>query len=165
MLDVIEKERDRSLDIGLDLSACNHVVRMVYGLPCDHELLLYRHENWPIPFADVDAHWVKLTILPNSEEKDEFFRTAEIGLLKNLYDQSTEDDKKVLLKKLKNMATLSTTSLKELTPVILNSRPSGSKEKLSQKEKKHEVSTKRDPSGFEYVKTIEEQRLVTTQLS
>ena len=159
-LDVIKKERDRSIDIGLDPSACNHVVRTVYGLPCACELLQYNRENRPIPFDAVDEHWKRLTILPNTEDKNQLIHTVEFGLLKKLYDQSTEDEKKVLLRKLKDLATPTTTSLREPKPVIPKGRPRGSKNKLSQKEK-HEKSTKRDPSGFEYAKTVE--RIVLLQ--
>ena len=48
-LELIKIEKDRSFDIGLDPSACDHVVRTVYGLPCAHQLLQYGRENHPIP--------------------------------------------------------------------------------------------------------------------
>ena len=55
-LDLIKKEKDNSLDIGLDQSACDHVLRTVYGLPCAHELLQYGRENRTIPLGAVDEH-------------------------------------------------------------------------------------------------------------
>lgn len=86
-------------------------------------------------------------------------------MLKKLYDQSTPDEKKAILIKLKLLAMPYLTSLKEPIPVIPKGRPQGSKRKLSRKEMKHESSTKRNPSGFEYAKTKEEARLVVTQSS
>ena len=88
-------------------------------------------------------------------------------LFKKLFDQSTDDKKKVLLRKLKELETPMTTLLKEPTPVVLKGKPHRSKESLSQNEingMKHELSTKRDPSRFEYAKFQEEQHLVVSIL-
>lgn len=57
--------------------------------------------------------------------------TAEFGLLKKLYNQLMEDEKKVLLRILKDLAMLTRMPFKEPKPVIPKGRPSGSKKKLS----------------------------------
>ena len=78
---------------------------------------------------------------------------------KKFFEESTDDQKKALLRKLKDLATPTTISLKEPTPVVPKGRPRGSKQKMSRKEMKHEMSIKRDLSGFEFAKTIEEREL------
>ena len=80
-------------------------------------------------------------------------------LLKKLNNQSTEEERKVILRKIKEIAVPTLTSLKEPSPVIPKGRLCGTKKRLSQKAKKHASLTKRDPSGFEYAKTGEELEL------
>ena len=92
-LDVIKKDRDKSIDIGLDPLVCDHVARTVYGLHCTHELLQYSRKNRPIPIEVVDEHCTRLTILPNTVAKNKLLYTSEFDLLKKFYDQSTEDEK------------------------------------------------------------------------
>lgn len=91
-LDLIKDEDVRSNDIGINPSSCDHVLRTVYGLPCAHELVLYRHANQPIPLDTVDDHCRRLAIIPNKMEdgfvKEDIFKMTEITLLKKLYDQS-----------------------------------------------------------------------------
>jgi len=56
-LELIRRESDRSIeDVGLDSSKCDHVLHMVYGISCSHELLEYHRENWPIPLEAVYQH-------------------------------------------------------------------------------------------------------------
>lgn len=53
-LDLIKREHDKSIDIGIDPSPFDHVLRTIYGLPCAHELLQYSHENRSISLKAVD---------------------------------------------------------------------------------------------------------------
>ena len=156
--DLIKKENDQSINIGLNPSLCGHVVHTVYKVPCAHELLEYGCADQPIPLATVDEHWLKLTILPNITKEKDLFGTAEMVFLKKLYNQSTEVERKVILRKIKDIALPIMTSLKEPSLIIPKGRTRGTKRR-SQKDKKHASSTKRDPFGFEYAKTGEELEL------
>ena len=99
-LDFIRRESGRFIeDVGLDPSKCDHVIRIVYGLPCAHELLEYRCENWPIPLEVVDQHWGKLTVLLNSETYKDVDNMGEMISFKKFFEDSTNDQKKALLRK------------------------------------------------------------------
>lgn len=69
--------------------------------------------------------------MPNTGILKNVDEAPEMILFKKLFDQSTDDEKKVLLRKLKELATLMTTSLKEPTLVVPKGRPRGSKKSLS----------------------------------
>lgn len=51
-------------------------------------------------------------------------------LSKKLFDQATENENKVILRKIKDIATPYTSSLKEPTPVIAKGRPSKSENQV-----------------------------------
>lgn len=82
-------------------------------------------------------------------------------MFKKFFERCMKDENKVLLRKLKDFATLMTTSLKEPLTIIPKGRPWGSKKKLSEKQGKQEQSTKWNLSVFEYMKTIEEQKALS----
>ena len=130
-----------------------------YHVPLGHTLTLpllqYGRENRHIPLVAFDEHWLRLTILENVWDESDFFKTIEMVLLKKLYDESMKDEKKILLRKLKDLVAPYMTSLKKPTLVIPKDRPRALKRKLSQNKKKYAKSKKRDPSGFEYAMTGE----------
>ena len=51
----------------------------------------------------IDEHWRKLTILQKIADEDDLFRKAEMILLKKLFDQAMNDEKKAILRKIKDL--------------------------------------------------------------
>ena len=41
---------------------CNCSIKIVYALPCEHDLAHYRYFSIPIPLQSIDAHWRRLTM-------------------------------------------------------------------------------------------------------
>ena len=41
---------------------CNCSIKIVYGLPCEHDLAHYRYFSIPIPLESIDAHWRRLSM-------------------------------------------------------------------------------------------------------
>ncbi|GFZ06530.1 hypothetical protein Acr_18g0007000 [Actinidia rufa] len=52
---------------------CNCSIKIVYALPCEHDLAHYRYFSIPIPLQSIDAHWRRLSMHVH-EFKDEGVR-------------------------------------------------------------------------------------------
>ena len=89
------------IEIVLNPSVCDHVLRTVYELPCVHELLRYSRENRPISLEAIDQHWEKLNILPNSETRKNLNKSTKMILFKKFFERCMKDEKKVFFKKIK----------------------------------------------------------------
>ncbi|KAH7575551.1 hypothetical protein JRO89_XS02G0142600 [Xanthoceras sorbifolium] len=110
-MNMILAESERADSIDLDASACGCVLRRTHGLPCAHEIAVYKHEGRPIPLSSVDPYWKKLKIVPVTQNTTLELRfKAEVEMFVKRFNETDGHGKIQLLKKLKELANSSSTS-------------------------------------------------------
>ena len=138
----------------IDPLLCGCVLRKTCGLPCAHEIAEFVREDKPIPVDRVDGFWRKLNMEPSkgvaaSVGDDIGAQWTEMySNLNTVFEQATESERLLMLKRMREVVNPITTSLIESDiPIRTRSRPESTKAK-------HSKSTKRDPSAFELVESI-----------
>ena len=105
---------------------------MSYGLPCAHEQTIYLNDGRPIPTDSIDKFWRKLDLSPCvSLQDDDIDCDVELQVFTEQFKQQTRHGKFSLLRKLREIITPSTTSIRD--PAVKTNtrgRPS-SKKKLA----------------------------------
>ena len=149
----ISKEMDVVNVTGIDPLLCGCILRKTCGLPCAHEIGEYVRMGMPIPLDAIDRHWKKLDMDPItgvdlSVSDDVGCRWSEtVCDVNNIFSMANESEKLLMLKRLKEIANPTTTSLLEpQVNIRTRGRPRNSKAKVDK-------STRRDPSRFEYVES------------
>ncbi|KAM7523915.1 hypothetical protein LguiA_013817 [Lonicera macranthoides] len=146
-------EIKRSYKVGIDKNTCRCILRVTHGLPCAHEIADFSRQNRAIPLLSCDSHWSKLSIVPTTENHNELDGSLEIKRLIKRFQECNDEQRRILIKKIRELANPETTWLNEpLAAVVSKGRP----RKLTKRQRAATYSTKRDYSGFEYVKTIED---------
>lgn len=108
-LDIIFKEFERS-----KLEHCGCQVRTCYGLPCAHEQAQYLKKGHPIPLDSIDVFWRKLDLSPCISLKDDDSGCeVELQMLNAQFKKESRSGKASILKKLREIISPSTTSLRE----------------------------------------------------
>lgn len=102
-LGLILEETKRSRNIGIDKMTCGCVLRGTHGLPCAHEILDYDRQGVTIPLSACDSHWRKLFIVPTPENYENFDSNPDILRLKKRFQESNDEQRRVLLKKIKEI--------------------------------------------------------------
>ncbi|KAL8515074.1 hypothetical protein ACS0TY_013961 [Phlomoides rotata] len=121
-------------------------IKLVYGLPCAHEVEEYVYADKPIPIYALDPLWRKLDLEPTVKDDhvkdfDNRFDNA-VGDMAKVYQNYSPEERLIFLKKMRELENPGTTNLVELKPkVSTRGRPKKGK-------KKPEASIKRDPSLF-----------------
>lgn len=102
---IIYDEANRSENVGVGASACGCVYRQTHGLPCAHEISLFKLVGCPIPLSCIDCHWRKLDLLPltHSNEGDVSYFAA-IELVHNRFRNSDHLGRQELVRKLIKLA-------------------------------------------------------------
>lgn len=96
--------------VVLDASACGCALRHTHGIPCAHEIAMYKREGRPIPLSSVHPHWKKLKIVPVTQNTTLELRfKAEVEMLVKRFNEADGLGKVQLLKKLKELANPSST--------------------------------------------------------
>lgn len=155
-LDKIHEAMECMGEGGVDPLLCGCVLRKTCGLPCAHEISEYVRLGKAIPVGSVDSFWRKLDMNPI------VVGDADVGVgndfenrcndclvdIKTKFSQSTETERLLILKRLREVLNPTTTSLIEPEiPIRTRGRSRPAKAKQSK-------STKRDPSAFEYVESV-----------
>ncbi|KAM7504300.1 hypothetical protein LguiB_003204 [Lonicera macranthoides] len=152
-LNLILREIKRSYKVGIDKNTCRCILRVTYGLPCAHEIADFSRQNRAILLLSCDSHWSKLSIVPTAENHNELDGSLEIKRLIKRFQECNDEQCRILIKKIRELANPETTWLNEpLAAAVSKGRP----RKLAKRQRAATYSTKRDYSGFEYAKTIED---------
>ena len=115
----IAEESRRINTIGMDTQACKCLLRETHGLLCAHELAGYVRSNVPIPLDCIDVYWNKLYVSPpalnNPEEVDDLGNrlAEELDMINQHFSVSNNSEKIMLLKRLRELVTPTTSSLIE----------------------------------------------------
>ncbi|KAI3977395.1 hypothetical protein MKX01_000308 [Papaver californicum] len=103
-MDYILKEKKRGGYKELDADACGCVLRRTHGLPCAHELIEYEVEGRAIPLSSIHSIWKKLSPTPDPPNRGDLDSRPEFHLFFEHFNESCEDRKVYLLKRLKELA-------------------------------------------------------------
>ena len=130
---MILNEFERSKDVGEVSYKCGCRLRTSYVLPCAHEQAIYLNNGHPIPIDSIDTFWRKLDLSPCvSLQDDDIDCDVELQVFTEQFKQQTRHGKFSLLRKLREIITPSTTSIrKPAVKTNTRGRPS-SKKKLQQ---------------------------------
>lgn len=91
--------------IALDASECGCAVQRTHGIPCAHEIAMYRHEGRPIPLSSIHPHWKQLKIVPVTQNTTLELRfKAEVEMFVKRFNETDGVGKLQLFKKLKELA-------------------------------------------------------------
>ncbi|KAF6147906.1 hypothetical protein GIB67_014486 [Kingdonia uniflora] len=146
-LDLVQKEMKRGGSIGLDVKTCCCTLRQTHGLPCAHEIVQYKRESCPIPLPSIDSHWKKLSCEPTTSTNSNAYYMGEISMLIKRFENSNNELKLDMLKKLKEISNPTTTTLVEQqVKAGTRGRP---KNALARRQAEAEASTTTNPSSFE----------------
>ncbi|KAK1278378.1 hypothetical protein QJS04_geneDACA016887 [Acorus gramineus] len=146
----LEIEISASDGVGPDSDICDHSLHTTCGLPCAHMIAEYKREGCPIPISAVHPFWRKLGITPFNENfTDEIDFAPEIELLLKRFNDGNAVQQKEIKRSLQKLTDPSATLLLEPTASVnTRGRKKGGKNRSKALAEK---STKRSPSGFEYV--------------
>ncbi|KAJ9542274.1 hypothetical protein OSB04_028780 [Centaurea solstitialis] len=98
-LDMIFNENKR-----IFAEQCGCKLRTSHGLPCAHELALYRCQHVPIPLDAIDIFWKKLDFSPCVSAHDGDIQCDdEVQMFTENFNKQSGSGKKSMLQKLKNM--------------------------------------------------------------
>lgn len=103
-IDHILKEKKRAGYKTLDVDSCGCVLRHTHGLPCAHELIKYEEEGRAIPLSSIHSIWKKLSPTPDPPNRGDLDSRPEFHLFFEHFNESCEDRKVYLLKRLKELA-------------------------------------------------------------
>ena len=127
------EEFEGSKDVGEVSYKCGYRLRTSYGLPCAHEQAIYLNDGRPIPIDSIDKFWRKLDLSPCvSLQDDDIDCDVKLQVFTEQFKQQTRHDKFSLLTKLREIITLSTTSIREPVVKTNTHERSSSKKKLQQ---------------------------------
>ncbi|PIA29532.1 hypothetical protein AQUCO_05900042v1 [Aquilegia coerulea] len=145
-LDLIVKERNRCNYVGIDNNICGCNLRRTHGLPCAHELNIIGLQSDKIHSDEINEFWKKLSITAANVDLSDLEVRPEFLAFVNRYKNSTNDQRRFMLKKMLELGNPRTCGL--LQPLVKTKpkgRPLGSRNKMSNDDN----STKRDPLAFE----------------
>ncbi|PWA41955.1 hypothetical protein CTI12_AA549380 [Artemisia annua] len=113
-LDIIFYEFQKCEDVEI-YENCGCQLRTSYGLPCSHEQAMYLYQGQPIPLDAVDTFWRKLDFSPCISLDDDLDCNAELEELDAEFKKQSRAGKKSFLRKMKEIATPSKTSVGDPT--------------------------------------------------
>lgn len=146
-LKLLREEFDKSNRGFTEGDVCNCSMLQTHGLPCACRIGALLYQGKCLELLDVHDFWKKLSVVPRRVEFDELELHEEFQMWVTTYKNSSSDQKRYMLRRLREDSSKQTTWLN--TPIVPNQgkgRPTGSK---TSKRKKVDHSTKREPSSFE----------------
>ncbi|OVA14991.1 hypothetical protein BVC80_67g16 [Macleaya cordata] len=157
-LNILLLEKKKGEQVGIEVAKCGCVLKRTHGIPCAHEVTQYKREGRGIPLTSIHQRWRQLSDVPMNISKRSLDCTRVISLVRNRFEDATEEQQCMLLRGLLELAQPSTTNMEQpSTNVIRKGRPSNKKASSQAKN-----NTKRDPSPVGSAHTGKEQ---TTQQS
>lgn len=124
------------------LRDCTNSFNQIYGIPCGHALDIKMQQRKKLEVSDFADQWRLFQINAALVEEDEF--NSQLQRIQNVVDAGGDNIRRVIITQLEEIASNS----KILNPTVVASgrgRPIGATN-----------STRRDPSGFEYVEAAAE---------
>lgn len=112
-LDIIVAENSRGQSFDFNCLVCECSLRFTHGLPCAHEIIQFEREGQPIPLHKVDSHWQRLSAVPAPIMPSNPDNLLEFDLFKQRWQISSETERLLMLRKLKEIVTPTTTMFKE----------------------------------------------------
>ncbi|KAH6777766.1 hypothetical protein C2S51_009078 [Perilla frutescens var. frutescens] len=148
-LDKIHEEMKSIGKDGVDPLLCGYVMRTKCGLPCAHEIDQHVRSSMPFSLDSVDKFWRKLDMEPTganivvaTDVDNRWFETWNCA--NNMFAQTDESERLLMLKRFRKIVTPSTTSMVEPNvKTKTRGRPKVTKTKVN-------TSTKCEKSAFEY---------------
>lgn len=100
----LAEEKNRCGEVGIDVMKCGCALKRTHGLPCAHEMneIFLKDEN--LCLDRIHAFWKKLTLIPTRVYHSDLDLHEEYTIFVQRYERSTADERKYLLKQLKELA-------------------------------------------------------------
>ncbi|KAK9166756.1 hypothetical protein Scep_001947 [Stephania cephalantha] len=155
-LRLIRDELTRGEDVGHDSTRYGCEIRTTHGLPCAHELNHHIFARSPIPLDDIHVYWRKLSTIPeNPVDPSGYNVHDEIErVLEKFHACTDEDDRLRIIQQLREISRpLFTPGVVPPAKIKTKGRTPGSSKR---KHDGDDSSTRRLPSGFEYVLSTQE---------
>ncbi|XP_057465730.1 uncharacterized protein LOC130755352 [Actinidia eriantha] len=122
---------------------CNCSIKIVYALPCEHDLAHYRYFAIPIPLQSINAHWRMLS-MDIHEFNDEGTRPKRTSHVVDILDRMDPHIREHMIDRFIDMADPSQSTVRA---------PSYNTEHRGRPKGKDEQSRRRSFSSFEYAST------------